>query len=102
MKTALTVIFIISSIILIILVLMQEGKEAGLGSLTGTADAGTYWSKNKGRSREGTLIRVTAFFFSIVFCISGNPYFKIYLGTKALLKLVLRGVFLCLRAMGTL
>ena len=34
MKTALTVIFIIASILLIILVLMQEGKEAGLGSLT--------------------------------------------------------------------
>ena len=28
-KTALTVIFIIASILLIILVLMQEGKEAG-------------------------------------------------------------------------
>lgn len=38
MKTALTVIFIIASILLIILVLMQEGKEAGLGSLTGAAD----------------------------------------------------------------
>ena len=69
MKTALTVIFIISSIILIILILMQEGKEAGLGSLTGTADAGTYWSKNKGRSREGTLIRVTAF-FTVLFFVS--------------------------------
>ena len=40
MKTALTVIFIIASILLIILVLMQEGKEAGLGSLTGAADTG--------------------------------------------------------------
>ena len=39
-KTALTVIFIIASILLIILVLMQEGKEAGLGSLTGAADSG--------------------------------------------------------------
>ena len=38
MKTALTVIFIIASILLIILVLMQEGKEAGLGSLTGAAE----------------------------------------------------------------
>ena len=47
MKTALTVIFIIASILLIILVLMQEGKEAGLGSLTGAADSGTYWSKNE-------------------------------------------------------
>ena len=47
MKTALTVIFIIASILLIILVLMQEGKEAGLGSLTSAADSGTYWSKEQ-------------------------------------------------------
>lgn len=67
MKTALTVIFIIASIILIILILMQEGKEAGLGSLTGTADMGTYWSKNKGRSRQGALIRATTVFTIIFF-----------------------------------
>ena len=54
---------------LIILVLMQEGKEAGLGSLTGAADGGTYWSKNKGRSKEGTLIKVTTF-FTIVFFVT--------------------------------
>jgi preprotein translocase subunit SecG len=65
-KTALTVIFIIASILLIILVLMQEGKEAGL---TGAADSGTYWSKNKGRSKEGTLIKVTTF-FTIVFFVT--------------------------------
>ena len=64
MKTALTVIFIIASILL---VLMQEGKEAGLGSLTGAADSGTYWSKNKGRSKEGTLIKLTTFFTVIFF-----------------------------------
>ena len=69
MKTALTVIFIIASILLIILVLMQEGQEAGLGSLTGAADSGTYWSKNKGRSKEGTLIKVTTF-FTIVFFVT--------------------------------
>ncbi|MCB8611555.1 preprotein translocase subunit SecG, partial [Faecalibacillus faecis] len=34
MKTALTILFLISCVVLIILVLMQEGKEAGLGSLT--------------------------------------------------------------------
>ena len=68
MKTALTVIFIIASIFFI-LVLMQEGKEAGLGSLTGAADSGTYWSKNKGRSKEGTLIKVTTF-FTIVFFVT--------------------------------
>ena len=67
MKTALTVVFIIASILLIILVLMQEGKEAGLGSLTGATESGTYWSKNKGRSKEGTLIRITTVLTVIFF-----------------------------------
>ncbi|MDD4369474.1 MAG: preprotein translocase subunit SecG [Anaerostipes sp.] len=69
MRTALTVIFIIACIGLIILVLMQEGKEAGLGSLTGQTTSGTYWSKNKGRSKEGTIIKMTTF-FTVVFFIT--------------------------------
>jgi preprotein translocase subunit SecG len=66
-KTALTVVFIIAAILVIILVLMQEGKEAGLGSLTGSADSGTYWGKNKGRSKEATLIKLTTLFTVVFF-----------------------------------
>ena len=40
-----------------VIVLMQEGKNNGLGALTGSAD--TYWSKNKGRSMEGMLVKIT-------------------------------------------
>lgn len=37
---------------------MQEGKSAGLsGAINGVAD--TYWGKNKGRSMEGALVKVT-------------------------------------------
>ena len=36
---------------------MQEGKSQGLGSLSGMSE--TYWGKNKGRSMEGTLVKVT-------------------------------------------
>ena len=36
---------------------MQEGKNSGLSALSGVAD--TYWGKNKGRSMEGMLIRIT-------------------------------------------
>lgn len=57
-KTVLDIIFVIVCIALTIIVLMQEGKSAGLtGSLSGMTD--TYWSKNKGRSVEGTLEKVT-------------------------------------------
>lgn len=56
-STALTVIFIIVCIILTIVVLLQEGKSAGLGVVSGSSD--TYWGKNKGRSMEGTLEKIT-------------------------------------------
>ena len=61
MKTALTIVFIIICIIITILVLCQEAKDNGLGSLAGgSAAAETYWSKNKGRSKEGYLVLATA------------------------------------------
>ena len=53
----LTVIFIIISIALTVIILMQEGKSAGLGAIAGAAD--TYWGKNKGRSMEGRLVTGT-------------------------------------------
>ena len=57
LRIALTVIFILVCAALTVLVLMQEGKNAGLGSIAGGAE--TYWSKIKGRSREGLLIKIT-------------------------------------------
>lgn len=57
LKIVLTVVYIIVSIALAILVLMQEGKSAGLGSISGAAE--TYWGKNKGRSMDGMLVKIT-------------------------------------------
>lgn len=57
LKTVLTVIFIIISIVIAVIILMQEGKSAGLGAISGAAD--TYWGKNKGRSMEGILVKLT-------------------------------------------
>jgi preprotein translocase subunit SecG len=57
LKMIATVAYIIVCIALVIVVLMQEGKTSGLGALSGAAD--TYWSKNKGRSSEGVLIKIT-------------------------------------------
>ena len=56
LKTVLTVVFIIC-IALTVIILLQEGKSAGLGAISGAAD--TYWGKNKGRSMEGMLVKVT-------------------------------------------
>ena len=57
LKTVLTVVFIIICIALTVIILLQEGKSAGLGAISGAAD--TYWGKNKGRSMEGMLVKVT-------------------------------------------
>ena len=57
LKMILTIVFIIISIALTVVVLMQQGKNAGLGALAGGSE--TYWSKNKGRSVEGMLNKIT-------------------------------------------
>jgi len=57
LRIALTVVFIIVCVSLVVLVLMQEGKSAGLGTISGAAE--TYWGKNKGRSVEGLLKKIT-------------------------------------------
>ena len=60
MKTALTIVFLIVCVLICIIVLAQESKDNGLGSLAGGVAAGeTYWSKNKGRSKESYLILAT-------------------------------------------
>ena len=57
LRIILTIIFIIVCIALVVLVLMQEGKTAGLGAVSGAAE--TYWGKNKGRSMESKLVKIT-------------------------------------------
>ena len=57
LRIVLTVIFVIDCVALAAVVLMQEGKQKGLGNITGMAD--TYWGRNKGRSMEGNLKKAT-------------------------------------------
>lgn len=73
-KTILEVLYIIICIAIVVVVLMQEGKNSGLGAMTGAAD--TYWSKNKGRSTEGKMVKITAvlgalfIILSVVLCMN--------------------------------
>ncbi len=57
LRIVLTVILILVSIVFTAIVLMQEGKSAGLGAISGAAE--TYWGRNKGRSMEGALVKLT-------------------------------------------
>lgn len=65
-RTILTVLFAIVSVVLVVIILMQHGKDQGLGAIGGMTSQDTYWSRNKGRSEEGNLIRLTRI-LSIVF-----------------------------------
>lgn len=68
LRIILTVIFIVMCIALTVLVLMQEGKDAGLGAIAGGAE--TYWGKNKGRSMEGGLVRATTIMTVLFFVLA--------------------------------
>ena len=57
LRIVLTVIYVILAVAISAVVLMQEGKSQGLGSIAGMAE--TYWGKNKGRSMEGALVKAT-------------------------------------------
>ena len=58
-KSVLYIVFVIDGIALSAIILLQEGKSAGLGTIGGVADS--YWGQNKGRSMEGALVKSTKF-----------------------------------------
>ena len=73
LKIVLMILFAIDCIALTAIVLMQEGKSAGLGAISGIAD--TYWGQNKGRSMEGALVKSTKF-LAILFVVLADVEFE--------------------------
>ena len=68
MQIALTIVQIVITVALIITVLMQSGKTQGLsGSIAGGAE--TFFGKNKGRTLDGILSKVTSV-LAVLFVIS--------------------------------
>lgn len=57
LEIVLKILFVIDCIVLTTIVLLQEGKSAGLGSLAGASES--FWGQNKGRSMEGALVKIT-------------------------------------------
>ena len=68
LRVLLTIIFAIDCIALTVVVLMQEGKQQGLGTIAGAADS--YWGKNKGRSMEGGLVKATTIMAILFFVLA--------------------------------
>ena len=55
---------------------MQEGKSAGLGTIAGMAD--TYWGQNRGRSMEGTLVKVTKILAALFIILAAILNLKVF------------------------
>lgn len=68
LKTVLTAALILISVVITVIILMQEGKSAGLGAIAGASD--TYWSKHKDRSMEGMLVKITRLLVALFLLIS--------------------------------
>lgn len=69
LKIILTVIFAIDCIALTAVVLLQEGKSQGLGAIGG-GSSDSYWGKNKGRSMEGGLVKITTILAVLFFVLA--------------------------------
>jgi len=73
LRYILTSIFALCGIALSVFVLMQKGKNAGLGTIGGME---SYWEKNRSRSKEGKLENITKWlviaFFVIAFVLNIN------------------------------
>ncbi len=68
MKTALIIVHLVISVALVIIVLLQHGKQAGLsGAVAGGAE--TFFGKNKGRTVDAILRKITSV-IAILFIVS--------------------------------
>ena len=76
LKIVITIIFVIDCIALSAVVLMQEGKSAGLGTIAGMAD--TSWGQNRGRSMEGTLVKVTKILAALFIILAAVLNLKVF------------------------
>ena len=78
LHTILLLVYSLVCCVLTVIVLMQEGKQAGLtGAISGAAE--TYWGKNKGRSMEGGLelaTRILAVVFVVLSLILNLKIFQ--------------------------
>ena len=66
---AISILYIIFCIIMVGLILSQEGKQQGLGTLRG-GNTDTYWAKIKGHTKEGIIPKLTTVFAVLFLAVS--------------------------------
>lgn len=68
-EIVLGVVLILTSLLLIVVVLMQESRSAGLsGAIAGGAE--TFLGKNKGKTIESKLVKITKVLATVFFVLS--------------------------------
>jgi preprotein translocase subunit SecG len=69
--TTFIVLHIVVTVLLIAVVLLQEGKDPGMNGIMGTAteETDSFFSKNSGRTKQALYSKLTAF-ISILFLIT--------------------------------
>lgn len=79
MMTTLTIIHVVISLVLVLVVLLQHGKQQGLsGSIAGGAE--TFFGKNKGRTIDAMLKKFTAV-IAILFIVSSVTFAAVAINT---------------------
>ena len=58
-------VLIVAAIAIIIVIILQQGNQQGIGVVSGAADS--YFSKNKARSIDAKLARFTKFFACLLY-----------------------------------
>ena len=67
-RLAFVCLLIVLAVILIVSVMLQPSSQEGLGAISGGSD--TFFSKNKGRTREGMLLRMTIVVSIVIFVLA--------------------------------
>lgn len=73
-----SILLFISSVILVVIVLAQQGRSAYLGGAIAGGAAESFLGKNKGRSANGMLVKITRIFAIAFFVLTVAVNFVIY------------------------
>ena len=69
LEIVLGILILLTSLLIVVLVLLQEGKQQGLsGAIAGGAE--TFFGKSKGRTMEQKLVKITRVFAIVFFVLT--------------------------------
>ncbi len=64
------VLLIITSVLMLIVIAMQESRQTGMSGAISGGSSDSYLGKNRGRTKDATLARITKIFAVIFFIVT--------------------------------